>query len=202
MPASARDGRSTKNATRSKQGLSAKHPRPIEIIDGYATERIDYQVHRVGRALNLSIHEREDLRQTLFLDLCKAVKRYDPTRSRPHTFVSRVVVLAAKHRERCIRKARNCPARSPLLLSRLQREGNSFAPSAPRWCEPSAHDLALDLPRGIAAMTRARQQLAESLKTQTAVEVAAERGVHRSTVYRDIASIRGTLSEFGLDPRC
>lgn len=173
---------------------------PTNLIDDYAAERIDYQVHRVGRVLHLSLHEREDLRQTLFLDLCKAMKRYDPTKSKPHTFMSRVVVLAAKHQECCIRKARRCPIRSPILLSQLQQDGRGFSPRAPRWCEPSAHDLTLDLPRGIAAMNRRRQQLAESLKTQTPVEVAAERRVHRSTVYRDIASMRGTLSELGLNP--
>lgn len=174
---------------------------PSEFVDEYAIGRVDYQVARLGRLLHLSHHRQEDLRQDLFVELCEAAPRFDPRKSSQRTFVSRVVAQSAAHHARCIRNERKCRARSPLLLSQLQREGNGFAPRAPRWCEPSAHDLALDLPRGIAAMTRDRQQLAESLKTQTPVEVAAERGVHRSTVYRDIASIRGTLSEFGLDPR-
>jgi len=174
---------------------------PNSLIDDYATNRIDYQVWRIGQALRLSHHRREDLRQDLFTDLCEAARRYDPTKSSPRTFVSRVVAQSAAHHGRCIRNERKYRARSPILLSQLQRDCNGFAPRAPRWCEPSAHDLTLDLPRGIAAMSRSHQQLAESLKTQSPADIAAERDVHRSTVYRDIASIRGTLSEFGLDPR-
>jgi hypothetical protein len=180
--------------------LSSNRTRLVGIIDDYAMARVDYQVARLGRLLHLSHHRKEELRQDLLLELCQAAQRFDPATSSTQTFVSRVVSLAAAFHARTIRNERGSSARSPIRLSELQRDGRCFSPAAPRWCEPSAHDLVLDLRHGIAAMSRRHQQLAEALKTQTAAEVAAERRVHRSTVYREIASMRAALSGVGLDP--
>lgn len=58
----------------------------------------------------------------------------------------------------------------------------------------------LDLEDTLVGLTREQQQLAASLKTVSPREIAAERGVHRSTVYREIAALRAALSERGLDP--
>ena len=173
---------------------------PRTLVDEHAIERADYHVARLGNALGLSHHRREDLRQDLLLELCRAAHRYDPTKSSPRTFVSRVLSRAAAHQARCIRNERKNGARTPILLSQLQREGRGFAPIAPRWCEPSVLDHAIDLERGLAALSREEQQLAAALKTQLPREIAAERGVHRSTVYRDIATMRENLAEFDLDP--
>lgn len=170
------------------------------IIDNYAMERVEYQVTRLGRILRLSHHRKEDLRQDLLLELCQAARRFNPDTSSAHTFVSRVVSSAAAHHARCIRNERRNGARSPILLSQLQREGGRFSPVAPRSCEPSAHDLVLDLDHAFSAMNRRRQHLAESLKTNTAAEIAKERGQHRSTVYRDLAAMRVTLSDLDLQP--
>ena len=171
-----------------------------QIIDRYAMERVEYQVARLGRVLRLSHHRKEDLRQDLLLELCRAARRFDPMTSRARTFVSRVVALGAAHHARCIRNERRNSARTPILLSQLQREGRSFSPIAPRSCEPSAHDLVLDLDFSFAAMNRRQQELAESLKTSTAAEIAAERGHHRCTVYRDLAAMRVTLADLDSQP--
>lgn len=169
-------------------------------IDDYATARVDYHVARLGRQLHLPDHRRDDLRQNLFLALCKAAPRYDARQSSRRTFVSRVLSRAAAHHARSIRNERASSVRSPLRFSELERNGHSFAPVAPRSCEPSAHELVLDLRHALASLSREHQQLAEALKTQTPAEIAAERGVHRCTVYREIAALRSALSEAGLDP--
>lgn len=171
-----------------------------QIIDDYAIERVDYQVARLGRILRLSHHRKEDLRQDLLLELCQAARRFNPATSKARTFVSRVVSSAAAYHARCIRNERRNGARTPILLSQLQRDGRRFSPVAPRSCEPAAHDLTLDLDHAFAAMDRGHQELAESLKTQTVAEIAAERGVHRSTVYRDLGTMRAALSELDLQP--
>lgn len=171
-----------------------------QIIDDYAIERVDYQVARLGRILRLSHHRKEDLRQDLLLELCNAARRFNPATASARTFVSRVVSSAAAHHARCIRNERRNGARSPILLSQLQRDGRRFSPVAPRSTEPSAHDLVIDLDHGLSTMNRRQQQLAESLKTNTAAEIAKERGHHRSTVYRDLAAMRVTLSGLDLQP--
>lgn len=179
---------------------STQHTTTSSLINTYALDRIDYHVKRLGRGLHLSEHQREDLRQDLTLDLCKAARRYDPSKSSPRTFVSRVLTWAALHRARCIRNERQCAARSPIHLSQLQRENRGFAPLAPRTSEPSAHDLVLDLRQGFARLSRRQQQTAEALKNQSVAEIAAQHRAHRSTVYRDLGSMRATLSELGLNP--
>jgi len=170
------------------------------LIDDYAVERVEYHVGCITRSYRLNHHDREDLRQNFFVQLCEAARRFDPEKSSRRTFVSRVLSRAAAHHARCIRNERRSSARSPIRLSELQHSGGSFSPTAPRWCSPTAVDLAIDLGRGIAAMSRRHQQVSESLKTQTAAEVAVDRRAHRSTIYRDIAAICETLAEFGLDP--
>lgn len=173
---------------------------PSQLIDAYAHERVDYHVGQIGRSYRLTEDERDDLRQDFFEAICTAARRYDSDRSSPQTFVCRVIERAAAYFKRRIRNERRCAARSPILLSQLQRENRGFAPLAPRACEPSAHDLVLDLRQGFAKLSRRQQQTAEAMKNQTVVEIAAERRAHRSTVYRDLGSMRATLSELGLNP--
>jgi len=173
---------------------------PNTIIDEYAIARVNYQVARLGRTLRLTHHHKEDLRQGFFLELCEAAHRYDPSKSSRRTFVSRVLSRAASHQARSIRNKRRNGARSPILLSQLQREDHCFDPPAPRSCEPSALDLALDLNLGLSVMSRRQQQLAESLKNKTVAEIARERGQHRCTVHRDVAAIRRKLAALGLAP--
>ena len=173
---------------------------PTDLIDDYAIERVAYHTARVGRRLHLTPDRRDDLQQDLFVSLCEAAKRYDPSKSAPRTFVSRVLCLAAAHHARRIRNERRSPARSPIRLSELQRNGHDFATPAPRWSEPSAHDLSMDLSRGIASLNERQQDLAKSMSSHTVAQIAAERHVHRSTVYREVAAVRTALTEYGLAP--
>ena len=173
---------------------------PATLIDDYAMERVEYHVARLGKLLCLAEDRRDDLRQDLFVALCTAARRFDPAKSAARTFVSRVVSLAAAHHARCIRNERRNGARSPIRLSELQRDGRAFAPVGPRWCEPAALDLVIDLGDALSGLTREQQQLAAALKTISPREIAEERGVHRSTVYREIAVLRASLAERGLDP--
>lgn len=172
----------------------------LDLTDEYTTDRVDYHVTRLGRALNLSHDGREDLRQDLFVSLCVAARRYDPKRSSPRTFVSRVLSFAAAHKVRCIRNERRSCARSPILLSELQRNGRSFSPLAHHRYEQRSHDLVLDLRTGFSQLDREQQILAEALKKQRPAEIADETGVHRSTVYRNIAAIRDSFDAIGLSP--
>jgi len=173
---------------------------PAVLIDEFVDERVTFTVGTIGEAYRLSHHDREDLSQNLYTALSKAAPRYDPAKAQQHTFACRVILRAAAHEARTIRNARRNRARSPLLLSDLQRNGRCIQIRAPRWSEPSARDLAIDLRSGLSRLSRRQQFLAEALKTLRVSEIAAEKGQHRSTVHRDLAEMRRTLSASGLDP--
>jgi DNA-directed RNA polymerase specialized sigma24 family protein len=178
----------------------SKAATPHNLIDAYAYERVDYHVAQTARTYGLKRHDQDDLRQDLLTAICAAAARYDPRKAKPRTFVCGVIELEVANFKRSIRNKRRCPARAPMVLSQLQRDGRAFAPRAPRWCEPSAQDLVLDLRQRLSGLNRRQQQLAEALKNQTKQEIAAERGVHRATIYRDIAAMRDVLSTFNLSP--
>ncbi|MBX3356507.1 MAG: sigma-70 family RNA polymerase sigma factor [Phycisphaeraceae bacterium] len=173
---------------------------PSELIDSFVEDRVHYLVDKIGEAYRLTHHDREDLSQSLFAALSGAARRYNPAKAQQHTFACRVLLRAAAHEARTIRNARRNPARSPLLLSDLQRNGRCHQLHAPRWTEPSARDLALDLRTSLSRLSRRQQFLAEALKTLRVSEIAAEKGQHRSTVHRDLAAMRRSLTTAGLDP--
>lgn len=174
---------------------------PSLLLDDYAFERVAYHVAQIGRRYRLSEDGQDDLRQDFYTAICSAARRYDPTKASRRTFTSRVIELTAVFRRRCIRNERRSAARSPLLLSELQREHRFPEPRAPRSCEPTALDLVHDLRLGLSRLTHRQHQTAEALKNQTPSEIAAERRCHPSTVYREMASMRCHLSEVGLSTR-
>jgi len=173
---------------------------PSELIDDFVHERVRFTVSDLGDHYRLSRADRDDLAQDIYLALCESARRYDCRQASRHTFACRVIMLAAAHRARSIRNARRCPVRSPISLSSIQCSARAAVPRAPRWSEPSARDLALDLRSGLSRLSRRQQFLAEALKTLRVSEIAAEKGQHRSTVHRDLAAMRHTLSASGLDP--
>ena len=174
---------------------------PSLLLDDYAYERVAYHVAQIGRRYRLSEDKQDDLRQDFYTAICSAARRYDPTKASRRTFTSRVIELTAVFRRRCIRNERRSAARSPLLLSDLQREHRFPELRGPRSCEPTALDLVHDLRIGLARLTHRQHQTAEALKNQTPAEIAAERGRHPSTVYREMASMRCHLSAVGLSTR-
>lgn len=189
-------------ATLARQPKASIGIDPNLLIDDYAHERVAYHVAQIGREHRLREDARDDLRQDFYAAICAASRRYDPAKASRRTFTSRVIELTAIFRRRCIRNERRSAARSPLLLSELQREHRCLDLRAPRICEPSAHDLVLDLRVGLSRLTHRQHQTAAALKNQTPSEIAAERRCHASTVYREMASMRCQLTELRLAPTC
>lgn len=173
---------------------------PSDLIDDYIFDRVDFRVAEVAEAYGLQPHDQDDLRQRLLLAICAAAHRYDPSKAKPRTFVRGVLNLEVANYKRSVAIERRSTVRSPIMLSELQRNGRSFSPLAHHRYEQRSHDLVLDLRAGFSRLDREQQILAEALKKQRPAEIADESGVHRSTVYRNIAAIRDSFDAIGLSP--
>ncbi|WP_458789209.1 sigma-70 RNA polymerase sigma factor region 4 domain-containing protein [Adonisia turfae] len=167
-------------------------------IDDYAMERVSYQVARLSRSLDLREHDEEDVRQELIAELCSAELRFDPSLASRKTFICRVLTRASAYIARSIRSRRQGYGRPMVSLSALQAARAEQLHASQRDDPAQGVPLSIDLERGLGRLDADQRKLAEDLKTQTPREIAAEAGVHRSTVYRAIAGIREEMSGLGL----
>lgn len=165
-------------------------------IDDYAMERVSFHARRLAASLNLGEHDEEDLRQDFIAELCSAERRFDPSLASKRTFVCRVLSKASAYFARTARSRRRGPGRPIPSLSAIKAERAAGALAAPRADEPSVRvDLAMDVANASARLDDRGRRLVHELTTRTPREIAAERGVHPSTVYREIAAVRAVFAE-------
>ena len=177
---------------------SQPHP-SVRNLDRYTLERIEYRVARLTRVFHLSVDDADDLRQSMALELLRALRRFDPTRATRQTFINRVLDLYYRHTARSIRTQRRHEAMSPAPLSSL----NGWTPlsndtragersEADRACE------AIDLERALATLPRKLRLICEELKHHSPREVAQRLRIHRGSVYRAIGQIRAHFGACGI----
>ncbi len=177
--------------------------RTANLIDDYALARVDYRVRRLTTAFRLDDDTAEDLRQNMMVQLLRAARRYNPTRTRPHTFVTRVLDRYYLHAARALSNCQKHGSKRPTPMSALE----DFNPTVndPRQgeraeCERS--DLAFDLVAVVATLPEALQRICDELRFRKPSEVAERLGVHRSTIYRAIGQIRRHFTAAGLGTHC
>lgn len=148
--------------------------------------RIQHRAARLGRVFRLDRSSRDDIRQQLWLRAVQAADRYEPDRGasldhfiRLHLDYEYRTLRSELLAERSFRSERPCPDRRP------------YAPDH----RPSS-DLRLDLEAAEVRLPPDLRAVAAKLRSLSPAQIAAERGVHRGTVYREIASLRGVLEEF------
>ena len=155
---------------------------------------VSSQARRIARMLHLSRDDTDDLEQTLWADLTKAFKKYDPGRGTPpFAFALACLTLACKHRGReLIRRRFNQPAAEftsdPAELD-LAHPSRSPHPG-------TCADLSLDVQELVSNLPHHLGRLAEDLKTRTPAEIARDSGVHRGTVLRRAQALRALFEPF------
>ncbi|MBM3856144.1 MAG: hypothetical protein FJ399_23800, partial [Verrucomicrobia bacterium] len=171
---------------------SAAHPsRPHPFQDGLPdlTQRqISYRIERLTRVFRLNGEDAEDLRESLVLEVYRAMARYDPSISKATTFAKGV--MDVWYLQTCGELRRRFdPRRRQRSLPEPGTEGRAFV--APR-LEPGREvAMRLDLGEAIHRLPRDLRVLAEELRTKSIPDIAAERRVHRATVLRMVRRIRG-----------
>lgn len=165
-------------------------------IDDYAMQRVSFHTRRLASSLNLSEHDEEELRQDFVVELCKAEHRFNPNLASKRTFICRVLSKASAYFARRARSKRNGSGRPVVSLSAIQADQAGSAFAAPRTDEPAVRvDLAVDIADASSRLDERGHRLLEDLDTRTAREIAVERGVHPSTVYRQVAALRPAFAE-------
>lgn len=177
--------------------MSATQTRPSPVIHGAGswtpsslTElRIHHRASRLARVFRLDHHGRDDIHQQLWLRAVQAADRYQPGRG---ATLDHFVRLHLDYEYRSLR--------SELLA---ERAFGQVPEDRPGPCLPGIDpdhrpscDLRLDLEAAEERLPAQLREVAAKLRTLTPAQIAAERGVHRGTVYREIALLRGVLEEF------
>lgn len=151
--------------------------------------RIEHRAARLARLFCLDPSARDDIRQQLWLRAVQAADRYRPGRN---ASLDHFVRLHLDYEYRDLRKE--------LTAERAFGRVPATGP-CPRWptTEPD-HRPSCDLRLDIEA---AEERLPDRLKTVTLrlrhltpAQIAAELGVHRGTVYRELVLLREVLEDF------
>ena len=151
---------------------------------------IDHRSDRLAKIFHLSVDDRADIWQDMALAVLSAMRRYDPALASRDTFAERVVSM--QYIKTALRIRRD-----------LEREPESASDVIDGVVDPRSErgnpaDARLDLEAALEVLPRRLHLIAEDLKTKRPGEIAAEMGVHRSTVHRAISQIRTHLRAHGV----
>lgn len=171
-------------------------PHPFQNGLPELTQRqLSYRVERLARVFHLNGEDAEDLRESVVLEIYRAMQRHDPAISKATTFAKGVMDIWYLQTLKELRKR--------LDLGRRQRslpepgaEGRAFV--VPRLGPDREVGLRLDLGEALHSLPRNLWVLASELRTKSISDIAAERRVHRATVLRMVMKLRRLLSH--LDP--
>ena len=169
----------------------------------------DREAGRLVRRLRLPIHEREDLRQDLLLDLIARLRSFDPSRGSLRAFVGTVVSHRAARLAGRIRRERLLFAPVSLDEPSPESEGSTLADSVPEAdgypallgqpCDgfaPVERRIALD--RALGCLRPTDLSLCADLVEHSPGELGQAGGPSRASLYRHIGEIRMRLTAAGL----
>lgn len=166
---------------------------------------------RIVRRLGLPIHERDDVRQDLLLDLIARLPAFDVARGSLGAFAQTVFAHRACRIARNVVRERRLFGRErvstddPIAAACGTSRGDLFAEEdgLPVLLGQPVNDAAtverrLDAERAFATLPHAEIAFCATLKNATPTELSRSGGGGRSGVYRRIANLRLALTAAGL----
>lgn len=174
------------------------------------SRNISIRAARLARCGAVPGMEAEDIEQELKLDLIRRAPNYDPAKASFETFADRVVanrissLAAATQASRVERSMQslNGPAGddggdSGLTLADVLSETSALHPSD-EFVRIHGPGLRGDIGKLLAALCPSSRRVAIAVSQLTVAEAARTLGLHRSSVYERLASIRKTAIDLGL----
>ena len=174
------------------------------------SRNISIRAARLARCGGVPGMEAEDIEQELKLDLIRRAPNYDPAKASFETFADRVVanrissLAAATQASRAERSMQslNGPAGddggdSGLTLADVLSEASALHPSD-EFVRIHGPGLRGDIGKLLAALCPSSRRVAIAVSQLTVAEAARTLGLHRSSVYERLASIRKTAIDLGL----
>lgn len=175
------------NITPAFQTLSSY---PDEPLDTYVLNRIEYRARRLADMLGLNDDQRDDLIQDMAVDVLRCARRFDPAKSRWHTFACHVIKIHAKRFiiDEAVRREREMeplPDMSDFLDDSPDESAEFEVPD-------NTHEinLRLDTAQTLSQMPPRLRKMCELLMVLSPPEAARELNLHRNSIYRLIAQAR------------
>lgn len=150
---------------------------------------IDYRTQRLCRAFGLGRDAADDLRQDAWLRICRAFARFDPSRSSPRTFATRVADRWYAETARGLRAKRRHPRTAGVAESCQLHDPSRQDPVA-------EHGERLDAREAISRLNADQLEAARCVCAGTVVRTADGLGLHRATIYRRLADARVEIAAF------
>ncbi len=184
-----------------------------EGLDEYAVKLIRHKARQLVGKAGFVEADRADLEQEMMIDLLRRLPRFDPSRAKRETFMSRIVThrvaTIIESRKAGIRDYRLCmqsiddpgpeedgrAADSPPLLDQdaYLRETRGDALT-----QEELQDLRMDVASALADLPPDLRRLCLRLATASVTEVSKETGIPRGTVYDALKKARARFERAGL----
>ena len=166
-------------------GTSASATRSEVLMD---TRSVQYTAATFARKRNLSHHDHADVAADIMLEVCKAAKRYDPSRSSPKHFQNQV--RAKAYLGEC--RKYGVKQRRPKFVALDEAQGvpskRDEAGSRPHVCPALMRRVVGSLPPNL-------RELAVELHYKSIATVAADMGVDPGTISRRKARIEELVKQ-------
>lgn len=185
---------------------------PNELIE-YVMKRAEFKARQVvGRVPALG--EVEDVQQDLIADVLRRLPKFDGNRAGVKTFICRIInhkIADLLRQHESASRGNGCPKES--LDDWIRDETGNWVrrdttvDAARRHvhlgvCERSdqeQRELELDVAGVMASLPLEQRDVCALLRTKTPTEIAREKGLSRSAIYKHIAAIRAAFIKAGLD---
>ncbi|MCB9850829.1 MAG: sigma-70 family RNA polymerase sigma factor [Phycisphaerales bacterium] len=182
-----------------EHGIDQPQPTKPRITQ-YDLDRIDYRVGCLVRRFALTADDADDLRQSMALEVCKALRRFDPSRSARNTYVNRTLDRHYRHVARQLRSRRShapwCP--SSLSTKRDLPDAHRYSGNG-QTDDIELIDLQRDVAVIVASLPPRLRRIASALMSMKPRDAATHLGLHASTVYRAIHQLHDHFTQAGWD---
>lgn len=153
----------------------------------------------IGRA-GITADDIEDVQQDLRLAILSAMRHYDPARSSPETYASRVIRSACVDIVRARHAQCRDTRREDYSMDAIEPESEASDTKMPSKDYRHDIDMAIDIRNAMADLSPSDLRVAEMMLDGSGPqEIAAETGVQRWRIYDAIDRIRALFLSRGLD---
>jgi len=174
---------------------------PHETGDDYATWFIKQKTDELVGHFGVSECDREDIEQELALDLIQRWPNFDPKKSKPRTFIARVVRnrISTIIRHRMTEQQRFEQIGHVPLDPTIEEEVSScFRTGQTERIDQDDVDIEHDVDVVLAGLPDELRRTCELLKTESIAETARRLGINESTVRSRIKKVREQFEQAGL----
>ena len=179
----------------------------------YARKQIEYHTRRMIGRYGFTRTDEEDIAQELSIYLLEQMKNFDPARSKPQTFIQRILKHRIVDLIRYQKAGQRHYRRNQYSLDeqitnadgkQIPRSQTMDLQKSPGWAgralapTPEQQDLFIDLHEALKSLPPELRQLWERLKVQSVSEISRQDKVSRARIYQRRAKIKRILTPKGL----